>query len=194
MRRYSMVEKAQNKSDGLESRGDEPMTSTEGLCAKSSVIIASEQLVLDTDPSAFPIPIAVIESSVDDDSGNAAKNQGGARERRRHTGKTIKSSSRVAMPFLKIEPIDLAEAVVPGSSCSTPESLSRSAEEFASTSPLHPAECAVVLEFGISDYVLLYFSLVTDGVLQHGYLADFINGTFRLTFIGQEFAHCCIYF
>ena len=151
------------------------MISTESLCEKSSVGIASEQLVLDTDPFASPILIAVIESSVDDDSGNAAKDQGGVRKRRRHTGKAIKSSSRVAMPFIKTEPVDLAAAVVPGSSCSNPESLSRSTEILAPTSPSHPADCAVVLEFGISEYVLLYETLVTDGVLQHGYLADFIK-------------------
>ena len=116
------------------------MISTESLCEKSSVGIASEQLVLDTDPFASPILIAVIESSVDDDSGNAAKDQGGVRKRRRHTGKAIKSSSRVAMPFIKTEPVDLAEAVVPGSSCSNPESLCCSAEIFAPTSPLHGSQ------------------------------------------------------
>ena len=114
-------------------------------------LVISVQLVSGTDYSTSPIPITVVESSVNDDLRYVQGPQGGARKRRRYTGKAMKSSSQEVMSIIKSEPLDLAEAAVPGSSCTVLDSYSRVAEVLVPSSPLHAADRALVQEVGITN-------------------------------------------
>ena len=55
------------------------------------------------------------------------------------------------------------------------EQVSYVARVSKSFTPLHEADQALFSKLGIADFVLLYFTLVTDGVLPHGFFADFVE-------------------
>ena len=147
------------------------------------------------DHSASTIPMAGIESSVDDKSAHAATGQGGVLRRRRDTGKATKSNSQVATSIIKSEPIDLAESVVPGSSCSTSESLSRSWEVFSILPAFYIL--LIVPSYWISASVITCRSVTLWLQTVYCHMDTWLNyqvGTNRPTFIGQESAYCGIHF
>ena len=93
-----------------------------------------------------------------------------------------------------IIPMDLEVSAVPRSSSSTLGGCSCAAEALVPHSSLHPADQGFVQKLGATDYVTLYYTLVADKVLPHGFLGDLLPqfGTTRSTIVGQELEGCHI--
>ena len=67
------------------------------------------------------------------------------------------------------------EGMALGSACEVLGGESHVPEHVKDANPLQDADRLIVERLGINDYVLLYFTLVTDKVLPHGCLADFVK-------------------
>ena len=68
---------------------------------------------------------------------------------------------------LQIQEIEVGASLCPA------EEISRSSCSPASIDPIREVEIAFIRTYGVADFALLYFTLVSDGVLPRGYLADF---------------------
>ena len=124
-------------------------------------------------------------------SGMSTDDRDRSKKRRRFTGNAYKSKGPVVS--VKEEPNDSLElAVHPeviqcdskaatlqiheievGAALCPAEEISRSSCSPASMDPIREAEIAFIRTYGIADFVLLYFTLVSDDVLPRGYLVDF---------------------
>ena len=76
---------------------------------------------------------------------------------------------------VKREPVDVKEPVVLAPSQEVTKSCSRVGEVLEPRGPLHDADRVLIQSLGVTDYILLYYTLVTDEVLPHGFLEDFIK-------------------
>ena len=158
-------------------------------------------LELSTETVASPIPIAVTVflPKTTWPMVKGTRSQDGKRKRRRYTGKAVKNNVDAQMPIIKNEPtdekfdvessgsaldgvvgvpiipMDLEVSAVPRSSSSTLGGCSRAAEVLVPHSSLHPADQGFVQKLGVTDYITLYYTLVADKVLPHGFLGDFLN-------------------
>ena len=74
-----------------------------------------------------------------------------------------------------IVPMDLEVSAVPRSSSSMLGGCSRSAEVLVPHSSLHPADQGFVQKLGATDFIMLYYTLVADKVLPHGFLGAFLD-------------------
>ena len=126
---------------------------------------ASERM----DGSTSPVCIADTGAVVKEDS------RKDSHKRRRFTGKAVKHSTSKPETGTAIRSVVTSEGMTLGSACEVLGGESHDPGHVKDTNPLQHANRLIVERLGITDYVLLYFTLITDKVLPHGYLADFVK-------------------
>ena len=126
---------------------------------------ASERM----DGSTSPVYIADTEATVKEDS------RKDSHKGRRFTGKAVKHVTSKPATGAEIRSVGTSEGVALGSACEVLGGESHVPEHVKDANPLQDADRLIVERYGFTNYVLLYFTLVTDKVLPHGYLADFVK-------------------
>ena len=119
--------------------------------------------------STSPVYIADTGAIVKEDS------RKDSHKRRRFTGKAMKHSTCKPATSTAIRSVGTFEGMAFGSACEVLGGESHDPEHVKDANLLQVADRLIVERLGITDYVLLYFTLVTDKVLLHGYWADFVK-------------------
>ena len=148
--------KIQNKREELSRESEEPQSSRENMRAVLTDAGNTGRQTMEihiTEPAS--------EASVDDCM------QSGSRKRRRFTGKATKSAKHDWRLEVKRELVDLNETVVICPSQQVPDTINCVEEILEPCASLHDADRVLIRNLGTTDYVLLYHTLVTDGVLPH---------------------------